>query len=468
MRSFLLRRAAWVYLDGPGGARGLVEGVDVLVIDGVVAAVGERVPAPSLVREIEASDWLVLPGFVNAHHHLSQQLTRTRASDGDLVDWLIALYPVWAVMDEELAFHAARVGIAELLLTGTTTISDFTYFYPRGRERMFDAQVEAARGLGCRFVPVRGGISELEAGVRDAIGHSLDDAMETRDTLLAELTRAVDSFHDPSPNSFCRVAVGLTEKAYRDPALMRELATFAERRDLRLHTHFHPRPDERRYTQDNLGVEPIDFLEDVGWCGERLWVAHGTELGNSDVARLVKAGVGLCTCPSSNARFGARIAPAFAFHTAGGNVAIGVDGAASNDSGDFLGECRLALQVQRIGTAAAGGAFRAVTPRVVIDWATAGGGGVLGWPELGRLSVGLQADIACFDLGTLEFVGADDPLAALLLCGTSHRATLVAVGGSIVVENGRLTHVDEETLTREAGSADRELRRRVEETTGRR
>lgn len=450
--------AAWT---GAPGNRTLRRGIDVVVEDGAVSALEPGAPRPAGARIVAADGWLVLPGFVNGHHHLSQQLTRLAALDGGLTDWLTELYPLWVRVDAETAYHGARVGLAEVLLTGVTTVSDFTYLYPRGSADIFDAHVRAAQELGCRFYPVRGGIAELEAAVEQRLDGRLAPYLEDRDALLSEIERVVARYHDPGAASRCRVGVGLTEKAYHDPALMRELAELAEHRDLRLHTHLHPRPDERELAEREHGVDPVAFLDDTGWWSDRLWVAHGTGLRDPEVQAMAQAGVGLCTCPSSNARFGLGIAPAWDLARAGGKVAVGVDGAASNDGGDYVGECRLTWQAQRIRAGARSGDFAAVTADTVLEWATAGGAAVLDWPELGHLTVGAPADIACFDLAQLDYAGAPDPLAGLLLCGTSHRAALVCVGGEVVVEGGRLVRADEEAIASEGHAAARALHNRA-------
>jgi cytosine/adenosine deaminase-related metal-dependent hydrolase len=456
--SFLLRNAAAVWAGAPR-ERELLTGVDVLLAGNRVERIGAGVTPAGDCRVVDASNWLVVPGFVNAHHHLSQQFTRTFALEGGLVDWLTALYPVWAHVDADIAYHGALTGIGELLLTGVTTVSDFTYFYPRGQTDMFDAQVVAARELGCRFAPVRGGLSELEAAVGARLGDSLDAFVEDRDTFLADASRAIDTYHDRSPASMLRVAVGLAEKAYSSPDLMREVAELAEQAGVRLHTHLHPRPDERRHCTAARATDPVAFLDATGWWTDRLWVAHGTGLLPGEVEELARARVALCTCPSSNARFGTPIAPAWDLHRAGGTVAVGVDGAASNDSGDFLGECRLTWQMQRVRAGTAGEQLEALTPAAVLEWATAGGAAALGWPELGRLEEGGLADIAAFDLSGLDFVGNEDPLSALLLCGIAHRAQMVVVDGRVVVEGGRLVGADEDELTRRAREAAGRLRR---------
>jgi 8-oxoguanine deaminase len=452
-QAFVLRRAGAVW-SGQPGARRLLQGVDVLVAGGRVAAIGADLPLPpGPLRAIDASGWLVLPGFVNAHHHLSQQLTRTVSVTGGLIDWLAALYPAWARLDGEAAHAAARAGLAELLLCGVTTVSDFTYFYPRGHADVFDAQVLAAQQLGVRFYPVRGGLVELEGAVRERLGSLLDPFVEERDVLLSEIERAATKLHDPAPDAMVRVGAGLTEKAYHDPGLMDELAQLAERLELRLHTHLHPRPDERAVAAAAGVGDPVAYLRACGWWSDRLWVAHGTGLEPGELDAMASHGVGLCTCPSSNARFATPIAPAWDLHRRGGTVGIGVDGAASNDSGDFVGECRLTWQVQRIRAGASAAEPGELGPETVLEWATAGGAALLGWPELGQLVEGGPADIAAFDLDRLDYVGAGDPLAALLLCGIAHRATFVAVGGRPRVEDGRLVNHDEDEIARAARAA---------------
>jgi 8-oxoguanine deaminase len=460
--TLLLRNAAYAWTGSPG-TRELMSGIDVLLAEGRVSEIGANLQATGEVRTIDASGWLLMPGFVNAHHHLSQQLTRTRAVAGGLVEWLAALYPSWARMDAQAAYAGARVGLAELLLCGVTTVSDFTYFYPRGHPDIFDSHVLAAQELGIRFYPVRGGLVELESAVHDRVGALLAPALEDRDVLLSEVERVARALHDPGPDAMVRVGAGLTEKAYRDRGMMQELAALAEQLGLRLHTHLHPRPDERILAAEVGVCDPISYLRECGWWSERLWVAHGTRLEHDELDLMVRHGVGLCTCPSSNARFATPIAPAWDLHSRGGTVGIGVDGAASNDSGDFLGECRLAWQVQRIrhgaadATPAQAHELIPLGPETVLEWASAGGAALLGWPELGQLVEDGPADIAAFDLDRFDRVGASDPLASLVLCGIDHRATFVSVRGRPVVEDGHLVGHDEHEIAHTARLAERAL-----------
>src|SRR6266700_4079093 len=135
----------------------------ILVGDGLIADVGDGDP-PEADERIDLADAVVTPGLVNAHHHLYQTLTRARAQDADLFTWLRALYPVWAGIDAESEYAAARTGLAELALAGCTTVFDHHYVFPRGRTGLIEAELQAARELGLRFVASRG---SMDLGASD-------------------------------------------------------------------------------------------------------------------------------------------------------------------------------------------------------------------------------------------------------------------------------------------------------------
>lgn len=443
----LLQRCGYLYADRGSGPE-LSAGSDLLITGNRVTAIGTGLNASGIDRVIDASNWVVVPGLVNTHHHLSQQLTRTEAFDCGLVDWLSTLYPVWRNVSADDAYVAALVGLAELVLSGCTTAGDFTYYYPKGGGDLLGSQVRAAAELGCRFAPVRGGMVELEAAVRDRLGTSLDSSIETNAELIDAMQDAVARFHDPRTDAMVKVGVGLTEKAYGDAAIMREIAELSRDLDVTMHTHFHPRPDERRHAEAVAGMSPVEYLAETGWLNERLWVAHGTGLTASDLTRFAGAGVGLSLNPSSNARFGLPIASGMLAHRLGVQVSVGVDGAASSDSGNELAELRLVMQTQRIQALADDVPFHEVTAATVFDWATVNGAQTLGWPG-SMLGVGSLADLAAFPIDTIEFAGARDPLAALLLCSSGKmRAATVIVDGKIIVAGGQLVGHDITELAR--------------------
>lgn len=436
MAVILLRRAchAWV---GTSPTRTLADDVDVLIDDGTIQAIGRDLPAPPHARRIDASRWLVMPGFVNAHHHLSQQLSRTRATGAGVLNWLAECYPLWHRLDAAAAHVATQAAMTELVLTGVTATADLSYYFPCGTEDAADAQITAARSVGPRLLFARGTLRTVGAEVVARIGNEFEADIEAPRDYLRELQRLHETYNDGTHRGRVRIAAGVTEPLWNDRAFMRDIAMVAQDREMRLHTHLHPRPEDLAAT----GGDPVAALRDLGWWGPHMWVAHGTRLHDDTLRAMADEGVALSTSPSSNARLGSPIAPAARLDRMGGVVAIGVDGGASNDSGDFVGECRLAWQMQRTRDPEL-----MAGPTRVLDWATTGGARALGWDGLGELVVGGQADIACFDLHRLDRAGTSDPLAALVLTGLSHRADCVLVDGRVVVEDGRPVLIDEARL----------------------
>jgi cytosine/adenosine deaminase-related metal-dependent hydrolase len=375
---------------------------------------------------------VVLPGLVNAHHHLCQNLTRAYgpAADAKLFDWLTALYPVWAGFDPQNLDLAARVGAAELLLSGCTTTSDHHYLFPRdGAEDLLDATIHAARDLGIRFHATRGSMS---VGASQG-GLPPDRCTQDEAVILADSERVIDAFHDPSAYSMTQVALAPCAPFSVSRELMRETARLARAKGVRLHTHLAETEDENAYCLEVFGCRPLDFLAGVEWEGEDIWLAHGIHFHEAEIARLGAGGTGIAHCPTSNMRLGSGICPVPALRQAGCAVGLGVDGSASNDTGHALHEARQALYLRRL----AGGAA-AMTVMEALELATRGGAACLGRPEIGWIGPESAADFAVFDLDEeIAASGAHDPVAALLLCGPL-RAHTVVVNGRVVVDEGQL------------------------------
>ena len=399
--------------------------------DGEIRSVGARVPAGLRAeRTIRAPHAVAVPGLVNTHHHLCQTLTRAhpRAADAKLFDWLTALYPVWAGLDEEAVHVAALVGMAELMLSGCTTSSDHHYLYPRGQTRLVDAEIAAAREIGIRFHATRGSMS---VG-RSKGGLPPDAVVQDEDEILADSERVIRTYHDPRPGAMLRVGLAPCSPFSVSPRLMRETAALAERHDVRLHTHLAETLDEEAYCLRHFGKRPVRFLADAGWLGERVWIAHGVHFNAAEIRRLGGARVGVAHCPTSNMRLGSGIAPVHALAAAGCPVGLGVDGSASNDSSHLLAEARQAMLLGRVARGA-----DAVKVHDALRMATRGGAACLGRDDIGSLEPGKRADLALFDLRDLGYSGAGDPLLGLLLCAPARVHTLV-VDGRPVIEAGEL------------------------------
>ena len=416
-------------------ARREIPGGWVAVAGGAVSALGgPGDPKPPATRTIDARGCLVTPGLVNTHHPLDQNLTRAFAPalTGGLFDWLVTLYPLWARLDEEAAYVSAYVGLTELALGGCTTSTDHLYVHPRGAGDLIGAEIAAARDLGMRFSPTRGSMS---LSVKDG-GLPPDSVVQEDDEILAGSRRLVEAHHDRSPLAMTRIALAPCSPFSVSTSLMTRTAELAEALDVRLHTHLCETRDEDAFCLSQFGRRPVDYLADVGWMSDRVWLAHVVWPDAGEVARLGAARVGAAHCPSSNMILGSGLAPVAELRAAGSPVGLGVDGSASADSASLWLEARTAMLQGKLRSGAG-----AMSARDALEMATRGGAACLGRSgEIGELSVGACGDLVVWPLDGVRFAGAlSDPVEAWLRCGpVSARHTVV--GGRLVVEDGAPVH----------------------------
>jgi 8-oxoguanine deaminase len=429
--STLFANAHVVTMDDDGSE---YDGGWLLVDDGLVSNVGGG-SRPEADETVDLGGAVVTPGLVNTHHHLWQNLTRARAQQENLFGWLKALYPVWARIDEEAEYAAARVGLAELALSGCTTVFDHHYLFPPGVEGLLEAEIRAARELGVRIVASRG---SMDLGESDG-GLPPDNVVEDRDDILAA-TEAAAGLAD---GESVEIAVAPCSPFSVTAELMTESAHLARRLGLRLHTHLAETVEEDEYAREKFGCNPVEYIEQFGWLAEDVWCAHCVHLSPEDVSKFSLSKVGVAHCPTSNMRLGAGIAAVRDLLDEGVRVGLGVDGSASNERGDLFLEVKQALLVAR-----ARGGPGAMTVRDALRLGTRGGASVLGRDDIGQLSAGKRADFAVWRTDGLELGGADDVLAGLIFAGP-HRVDRLYVGGREVVRDGRLTRGNEEEIASE-------------------
>jgi 8-oxoguanine deaminase len=414
--------------------RGLVvEGTQIVELVGAGGA-----PQAPVDEAFDASRHVVLPGLVNTHHHFYQTLTRAHpaAINKELFPWLTSLYPIWARLRPEHLQIATRLALTELMLSGCTTAADHHYLFPRGLENAIDIEVEEARAVGLRMTVTRGSMNRSK---KDG-GLPPDEVVQSEDEIIADSERVLKLFHDPKPGADIRIALAPCSPFSITKRLMSETSRLAEKYDCQMHTHLCETQDEERFCLDMYGVRPVELLEETGWMSRRVWLAHGIHFNADEIKRLGEAGVGVCHCAASNMVLASGICPTKDLDASGASVGLGVDGSASNDSSNMMEALRHALMIGRLRYGASG-----VTHHDVLRWATEGSARCLGRADIGRIAVGLEADLAMFTLDEPRFSGAHDSLAALVLCG-AHRADRVMVAGRWRVVDGAPVGVDLESL----------------------
>lgn len=225
--------------------------------------------------------------------------------------------------------------------------------------------------------------------------------------------------------------------------LLKQGAELARRLGVRMHTHGSETVEEEQFCKELFGMGPTDYFESTGWLGEDVWMAHSVHMNDSDIAAFARTKTGVAHCPSSNARLAAGIARVPDMLAAGVPVGLGVDGTASNESGELHTELRNALLINRLNPVHR---ERALNARQALRLGTYGGAQVLGRAgSIGSLEVGKCADLVMWNLSTLAHSSIADPVTALVF-GAAAPVTLSLVNGKQIVENNRLLFADEDAI----------------------
>ncbi|HEV7950621.1 MAG TPA: 8-oxoguanine deaminase [Glaciihabitans sp.] len=401
---------------------------------------------------LDGTGHLLTPGLVNTHHHLYQWLTRGWAQDDILFNWLVALYPAWSLIDADLVEAGAEAAMAVLAKSGCTTVADHHYVFPKNSGDILGGIVAAAGRIGVRLHGTRG---SMDLG-RSQGGLPPDFAVETTSAALQASAQAVERYHDPSREAMVQIAIAPCSPFSVTSALLSESATLARQLGVRLHTHGSETVEEDTFCQEKFGKTPTEYLEDLGWLGDDVWMAHCVHLDDNAISRFAATGTGVAHCPSSNGRLAAGIAPIPQLLRAGVAVGLGVDGAASNESGQLGSEIRQSVLMNRLRAGADG-----MTGRQGLYIATMGGARVLGRDhEIGSIEVGKLADLTLWKIDGVEHAGIADPVAALTLGAQPPVARLI-VHGRTIVEDGELTRVNERSVSAAATRAAQTLASRV-------
>ena len=446
MARILLKDVFYLHTSADGEAQ---RDVDVLINENRIEKIAKNIDfSPSGEdRVIDCSKHVVVPGFVNTHHHFYQTLTRNlpAVQNAELFDWLKYLYDIWEKIDEDAVYYSSLLAMGELLKTGCTTSTDHLYLYPRRlKSDLMGLQFKAADTLGMRFSPTRGSMSLSK---KDG-GLPPDSVVQTDDEILKDSERVIKQYHDDSEFSMRKVVLAPCSPFSVTEELMKKSVDLARKYGVRLHTHVAETFDENDVCIEVYGRRPLKLMEDTGFIGEDVFYAHGIHFNDEELDVLAETGTHIAHCPSSNMRLGSGICRVTEMIPKKINVGLAVDGSASNDASDMLGEMRNALLLQRVKYGAA-----AVTTRDIFRLANENGAKLLGFPKIGQLKEGWAADMAIFDVHKLEYAGSlSDPLAALLFSGYNHGTDYTIVNGRVAVEHGQLVGFPEEELTQKANA----------------
>ena len=340
-------------------------------------------------------------------------------------------------------------------MSGATTISDHLYLFPNGAR--LDDEIRAARELGVRFHPTRGSMSlgQSQGGLPP------DSVCEDEDDILADCERVIAEFHDPEPLSMLRIGLAPCSPFSVTADLMRKTAALARRHEgVRLHTHLAETIDENRFCEELFGMRPLPYLQSLGWTGDDVWFAHMVHPNGDEIGLLAETHSAVCHCPSSNMILASGIAPIREMCDRGVRVGLGVDGSASNDANQLLGEARQAMLLQRVGWPGFESRADRFSAREALALATRGGAAVLGRDDIGSLEPGKAADLVAYRVDGIQHAGAGgDPVAGLLTCAPVN-AWFSIINGRMVIEQGEITGVDIKALVKQHNEqAERLLRK---------
>lgn len=401
---------------------------------GAVAVSGARIEAVGPAEKLEQEylpdtlrnmgHAIVMPGLVNAHTHASMTLLRGMADDLPLMEWLGGhIFPREAKLTPRMLEVGAMLGCAEMLRSGTTACVDMYLNEPQIYRAMDKCGIKALVGEGIFAFP--------------SIGYAdPQDAFDVARGQAAELKGHPRLRYAVMPHAVYTTSREILEKS----------AALAEELDLPLHIHLAETASEVEQSLELYGCRPVEVCRRAGILGPRTLIAHGVELNEAEIEALAKAGASLAHCPKSNMKLASGVSPVPAMLARGINVALGTDGASSNNMLNMFSEMNVAALLHKVHNMDP----TAMPAQTVLDMATVNGGKALGWPELGRLEAGGPADLTALDLTALNLAPLTNAPSHLVYAATGHEVFLTMVDGQILYDNRKFPTMDYSGLVMEA------------------
>ncbi|WP_339857923.1 TRZ/ATZ family hydrolase [Pseudohongiella acticola] len=369
-------------------------------------------------RELTLDQHALIPGLINAHGHAGMTLMRGIADDLPLQTWLNDhIWPLegkW--ISEEFVYQGTQLAIAEMIRGGTTCYADM-YFFP-------EASARAASEAGIRV--------QLAAPVIDFPTPWAADA----DECISKTTELHDAWRN---SELVSTAFGPHAPYTVSDESLRKVLTFAEELDLPIHMHVHETAFEVEDALKNTGQRPIRRLHDLGLLGPRLLCVHATQLDDDDLALLQQTSTHVVHCPESNLKLASGFCPVHQLQTTGINVALGTDGAASNNDLDMFSEMRTAALLAK----ACAGDASALPAYGALQMATINGARAMGLEHLtGTLESGKRADMTAVRLDSLNAMPVYNPVSQLVYSTQASQVSHVWVNGKALLDDGELTTIN--------------------------
>lgn len=418
----LLLLPAWLVPVEPAGV--VLKDHGLGIRDGCIVYIGPRAEAlkQKALQTLELPEMLLSPGLINAHGHAAMTLFRGLADDLPLMTWLHDhIWPAeskW--VSEDFIRDGTDLAIAEQLKGGITCFSDM-YFYPSvAADRVHNSGIRAQITVPILDFPI--------PGARDT-----DEALHM----------GVQLFNDLAHHPRIKIAFGPHAPYTVGDENLERIRVIADELDAMIQMHVHETAFEVEQAVDQSGERPLARLNRLGMLGPRFQAVHMTQINDDDLALLVESNTSVIHCPESNLKLASGFCPVERLWQAGVNVAVGTDGAASNNDLDLLGETRTAALLAKAvaGSAAALDAHRA------LRMATLNGARALGIQnEVGSLEIGKAADMVAFDLSGLARQPIYDPVSQLIYATGRDCVSHVWVAGKQLLEDRRLTRMDEQAL----------------------
>ncbi|WP_340051858.1 TRZ/ATZ family hydrolase [Pseudomonas proteolytica] len=419
----LLLLPSWLVPVEPAGVVLKAHGLGIR--DGRIAFIGPRAQALKLaaheVRELPGV--LLSPGLVNAHGHAAMTLFRGLADDLPLMTWLQQhIWPAEAKwVDEAFVRDGTDLAIAEQIKGGISCFSDM-YFFPKvASERVHNSGLRAQIAIPILDFPIPGAANADEA-----------------------IRQGVELFGDLKHHPRIKIAFGPHAPYTVSDANLEKVRVIAEELDAAIHMHVHETAVEVQQSVEQYGERPLARLARLGLLGPRLQAVHMTQISEDDLALLVESNSSVIHCPESNLKLASGFCPVERLWQAGVNVAVGTDGAASNNDLDLLGETRTAALLAK----AVAGSASALDAHRALHMATLNGARAMGLEaEVGSLEVGKSADIVAFDLSGLAQQPIYDPVSQLIYATGRDCVKHLWVGGKQLLDDRQLTRMDEQQLS---------------------